>query len=245
MTTMPITGPSDDLAREVIELIEEIQGKVQSFQDKVNSVLSYVPGFLEWAIGKILDAWDDFCAKMQEFWTLIQEVLSYIGDPGGLRAAADSWTGLVGSPVSNQVSVADAGRLSVDDNWSGDAAEQYRQTLPLQKAAMGDIQDVFATRLSEALGTMAGALTVFYGAMVAAVVAFAGALAVGIAALVGVVTAPGAIIAVVVGVAALITGVTVGITNLRSGASSTQAAFESILGDNSAYPGGAWPQATV
>lgn len=161
----------DEVVARVISLLDTVEAKIQELQDKVNSLLDSVPFFLDWVIGKVQDAWNGFIAKLQSFWDWFTDKLSYAGDPGGLAAATQSWHADVGGPASSQSGRVDEGALLVDDNWSGDAASQYKQKFPGQKTAMENIRTEFVNNITLALDTIRSGIYKFWVAVAAALVA--------------------------------------------------------------------------
>ncbi|GAA2888529.1 hypothetical protein Acy02nite_70350 [Actinoplanes cyaneus] len=103
-------------------------------------------------------------------------MLDDMGSLSALSATATAWTERVGVPVSGQVQAAEAGLLTVDDNWDGDAANAYRQMLPLQKAALEKVKTTITDGLSTALDQLHGGIFLFWTGLAGALVALADAL---------------------------------------------------------------------
>lgn len=82
--------------------------------------------------------------------------------------------------MSGQVQAADAGLLTVDDNWDGDGAVVYRQMLPLQKAALEKVKTTITDVLATALDQVRNGIFLFWtgliGALVSLVVGLIGAI---------------------------------------------------------------------
>lgn len=171
----------DEVVSKVEAVLEKLKAKIEDLRTEINSALSKVPGFLDSVVGAVKDGWKAFCDKMQEFWVWFADKLAYVGDPGKLNAVSLSWMRDVGGPASQQSQLVDAGELLVDDNWTGDAAEQYRQKLPEQKSALESIRNEFSTVISGALDTLRNGIYVFWvsvmGAIIAMIVGIVGAMA--------------------------------------------------------------------
>lgn len=211
----------DDVAAKARQVLEKIEAKVEDLRNKINAVLSKVPGVLSWVVDKILDAWNAFCQKMQQFWDWFTDKLAYVGSPGALSDASSRWHQEVGGPVSVLSHDVDAGDLRSDDAWSGSAAEQYRQKVPEQQSAMQVIRDL-ASLVASGLDTMRNAIIVFWGAVAIALLSFVGGLA-------GAITATGTILGapaapVIAGAAALVclASLGVGVWSLNSAATSAR-----------------------
>jgi hypothetical protein len=108
---------------------------------------------------------------MTRIWDNLNEILSNMGSPSALWSAADAWSDGVGGPVSAQVQSAEAGLLDVDNNWDGTAAEAYRQSLPLQKAALDKVRATLTDGISTALNEVSKGILKFWAGQVTALVA--------------------------------------------------------------------------
>ncbi|WP_092551118.1 WXG100 family type VII secretion target [Actinoplanes derwentensis] len=166
------------LLERINSTISRIDGKTVELQNSINNKLGFIPEPVQ---SSIRQGWDDFCAFMERIWENLQIILSNMGSPSALSNAAQAWSDRVGVPVSGQVQAADAGLLTVDDNWDGDAADAYRQMLPLQKAALEKIKMTITDGLATALGQVHLGILVFWsslaGALVALVIGILGAIA--------------------------------------------------------------------
>lgn len=172
-------------------------------------------------------------------------ILSNLGSPDTLTATADQWSNTVGANVSARVGMADLGNLAVDDNWSGSAAEQYRQQMPLQKTALQYVKTQFTDGISGALKDVASAIKAFWTVMVSALVVLIGGIITAIGSTASIFSAPAApfIAAAAVGVfAAAAWGGTEILKSQCAGATTT---LTQKLAENTAYPNGTWPKATV
>ena len=153
----------------------------------------------------------------------------------------------VGSPVSARVALADVGSLAVDDNWKGTAADQYKQKAPLQKTALQNIKTQFTDGISSALKDVSSAIQIFFGLMIVAIGAWVAAI---ITALVAPrrpssASPPGTLIAIAAGGAfgAAFWGADKNLKVVRCRSAKTL--LEQKMSENTAYPNGAWPQATL
>jgi hypothetical protein len=228
----------NDLVSKIMSLLDKIEQKTNDLQNAINSKIGFLPGFLQ---DKVVAGWNKFCGFMRKVWDAVREFVTNMGSPTALAEAANAWSDRIGGPVSGRVQAAEAGSLEVDTNWDGDAAEAYRQSLPLQKAALEKVKTVFSDGMASALGDMVKGIWIFWGALVVAI----GALIVGIvgaasssATIAGLPAAP--FIAAGAAVAAAAAFAAGGI-NLKSTAAAANSTLRQKLNDNIGYRDGAWP----
>ncbi|XVV13691.1 hypothetical protein ACQP2X_04870 [Actinoplanes sp. CA-131856] len=229
-----------DLLDKINSTLEKIQTKTTELQNAINSKIGWLPGFLQ---DKVVAGWNKFTGFMQRVWTNLNEVLSNMGSPSALADTAEAWSDLVGGPVSAQVQTAEAGLLSADDKWDGDAADAYRQTLPLQKAALDKVKSSLTDGIASALSTVSTGILAFWLGLVAALVA----LAVGIvgalgstATIVGLPAAPIIAAGAALAASASLIG---GAETLKALCASANATLRQKLADNAGFHEGHWPPA--
>lgn len=232
-------------AEDIRNLVDKIYDKIQDLQNAVNDALDWVPFFLDWITDRIRDLWNDLMDKVKSILEPVQFVLSNLGEPSTLSSTGDKWSSQVGAPVSARVGLADLGSLAVDDNWKGSAADQYKQKAPLQKTALTNVKAQFTDGISGALKDVGSAIQLFFGLMVAAITAFVAAIVVAIAACFGLVTIPPAILALIAAGAAFDATLYQQMENLKSACRSAKTVLEQKVSDNTGYPNGAWPVATL
>ncbi|MFC7529118.1 hypothetical protein [Actinoplanes sp. GCM10030250] len=227
------------LLEQIHSTLTRIDGKTVELQRAIDGKLKWLPGPIQ---DGVVTGWNTFCEVMRRMWDNLNTMLSSMGSPSKLWTTADAWSDHVGVPVSGQVQTAEAGLLLTDDNWDGDAADAYRQMLPLQKAALDKIKSAITDGLSTALREVAQAIVIFWGALAAAFVALAigltGALG-SSATIVGLPAAP--IIAGGAAIAAC-TSMIIGAENLKSICASANSTLRQKF-DDSAFHGGHWPPA--
>jgi hypothetical protein len=228
------------LLEQINAVIGRIEGKTTELQNSINGKLHWLPAGLQ---DKVVAGWNSFCGFMTRIWDNLNEVLSNMGSPSALGDAADAWSDWVGGPVSARVQSAEAGLLDVDNNWDGDAAEAYRQTLPMQKAALDKVRATLTDGISSALNEVAKGILKFWAGLITALVALAvgiaGALA-SSATIFGLPAAP--VIAAGAGLvasAAIITGAEL----LKGDCASANTVLRQKLNDNSGFHRGHWPPA--
>ncbi|ACQ82074.1 hypothetical protein Bcav_3832 [Beutenbergia cavernae DSM 12333] len=154
--------------QEVMDLIAEIERKIEELRTGINDMLESIPGFLDWIFDRVRDGWNWLVEKLDEFWGWVNDVVAMAGDPWGLSSAADTWNTGVGEPAMTQSREVDAGDLLVDDNWTGDAADQYKQKLPEQKSAMEVIRTEYAAKIATALDAVKSGIIKFWTSMAVA-----------------------------------------------------------------------------
>lgn len=170
----------NSLIQKIEEKLHQINDIVNRVRDKINSLLSHVPGVLHWAVAKIQDLWNQFCKKMTEFWDWFTDKLAYAGDPFILQDTGDKWNTNIGIPAHKRAKEVDASVLLVDnqdkdENWSGTGADAYRSKLGDQKEALDGIGQNYATAVQSALNGMKTGIWVFWiGIGVAIVILVAG-----------------------------------------------------------------------
>lgn len=228
------------LLDQINAVVARIEGKTTELQNSINGKLHWLPSGLR---DTVVSGWNSFCGFLKRIWDNLNEILSNMGSPSALWSTADAWSDWVGGPVSGQVQSADAGLLEVDTNWDGAAAEAYRQTLPLQKAALDKVRAALTEGISGALNDVAKGILKFWAGLVTALAALAigiiGAIA-SSATIFGLPAAP--FIAAGAGLtaaAAMITGAEL----LKSDCASANTTLRQRLNDNSGFHEGHWPPA--
>jgi uncharacterized protein YukE len=234
------SGTEAALLDQISSVIGRIEAKTTDLQNSINGKMHWLPSGLQ---DKVIAGWNRFCDFLQRVWDNLNEILSNMGSPSALWSTADAWSDRVGGPVSSQVQSADAGLLTVDDNWDGDAADAYRQTLPLQKAALDKVKSALTDGISSALNDVATGIIIFWTslgtALAALVVGIIGALA-SAATIFGMPAAP--FIAAGAGLAASAAIIT-GCELLKSKCESANTTLRQKLADNAAFHNGHWPPA--
>ncbi len=196
-------------------------------------------------VDKIHDAWNSLMDKIQEVFEPVVFMLSNLGSPLALTSTGDAWSSQVGGSVSGKVGMAEPGALAVDDSWTGSAATQYLQQVPRQKTALQNIKTQVTDGISSALKDVATGIQFFFTAMVIAIVAWIAAIVTAIASSATVIGIPaGIFIAVGAGVAfgAAFWGAG---ENPKSQCRTAKSILEQKLAENTRYPSGSWPQATL
>ncbi len=147
--------------------------------------------------------------------------------------------------MSGQVQNADAGSLTVDDNFDGSAATAYKQAVPLQKTALEKIKTTYTDGISTVLSDVGKAIYVFWGALIVALAAFIAGMIAAIsssATIVGLPAGPfigaGAVLVALGAFAA-------GSMNLKSAAAAANTSLRQKINDNSGFRDGHWPKATT
>jgi len=231
-----------DTAQDIVNLVNRFNELVDDLQSGINSAIDWIPWGFGWIADKIHDAWNSLMDKIHEVFDPLVFILSNLGSPSTVSSTGDAWSSRVGSPVSARVSLADLGSLAVDDSWTGDSADQYRQQAPLQKTALQNIKTQFTDGISGALKDVSAAIQFFFGAMVVAIGLWIAAM----------IAATGTIVGIPVGVLVAVgAGVAFGTAfyaageNLKSQCRSANTTLAQKLAENTGYPGEAWPKATL
>ena len=138
---------------------------------------------------------------------------------------------------------AEAGLLNVDDKWDGDAADAYRQTLPLQKSALEKVKSSLTDGIASALNDMARGILIFWGGLVTALAALLGGIFGALASTATIIGLPaGPFIA---GAAALVAcgAMIIAAETLKAVSSSADTSLRQKLADNAGFHDGHWPPA--
>ena len=234
------SGTEAALLDQINSVMSRIDGKTTELQNSINGKLHWLPGGLQ---DKVVSGWNTFCGFMKRIWDNLNEIISNMGSLSALWATADAWSDRVGAPVSSQVQSAEGGLLSVDDNWDGDAADAYRQTLPLQKAALEKVKSSLTDGIASALNDMARGILAFWGGLITALVTLVGGIVGALASTATIVGLPaGPFIA---GAAALVASgaMIIGAETLKAVSSSANTTLRQKLADNSGFHNGHWPPA--
>ena len=228
----------------IMDLLDEVDEKVQALTDKVNDILSGVPWGLGWVVDKFKDLWAAAMDKLGEFWDKVKEFISYIGAPWDLDSAKQEWIEL-GSPVAARATEADRSQSAVDTEWKGQAADRYAMSLGAQGKALTAVQGKLSSVIGPALGSVSTALYIFYGAVAVAIVAM----------IVGIVTATGEAVSilglpavpptVIVAVATAILALGTAVMNLRGAASGANTEFLKVANETGDFGTDNWPRAVV
>ncbi|MBG0564097.1 hypothetical protein [Actinoplanes aureus] len=239
MTSTISSGTEAALLARIRSTLDRIDAKTVELRLAVDSGMRFVPPPLR---NRVAAGWPDFCALMRRIWDNLTTILSNMGSPYRLYTTANAWSDRVGVPVSGQVQTAEAGLLLVDDNWDGDAADAYRQMLPLQKAALDKIKSTITDGVSTALMTVAAGIVAFWAGLVGA----ATALAVGIlgalsstATIIGMPAAP----FIACGAAATACVSMIGAAEVLKALCSTANSTLRQKFDDTGFHGGHWPPA--
>jgi hypothetical protein len=243
---MSPVGTAEEVA--IIEkldgLVERITRKISQLHDDITSKSRWLPGPLR---DKVIAGWNQFVRAMERFWEVQREFWGNLGSPSTLWNTADAWSDTIGGPVSGQVQSTKAGRLRGDNtsNWQGNAAEQYRQGLPLHEVALDKIKSSLSDGVSSALSDLAKGIIAFWASLGVALAAFVGGMIGAVASSATIFGLPAAPFiaagAALAAVAAFVSGSLI----LKAVASSTNSTLRQKLNDNSGYDNGHWPRTAV
>ncbi len=171
----------------------DLRTKTQDFFRTVDEVLR-VPGPLPIdpaVIEAIRRGMQELSDKARELFATIDEFLSTAGDSDRLRQVAATWSE-VGNAVGATATSVSPDRVATGIEWSGSAAEAYRQVVPAQGAALARIKTV-GVSTSTSLNALADAIDSFWLAVGLALAAAVVGIVSAAASAVGVVTLPAGI----------------------------------------------------
>jgi hypothetical protein len=222
---------------------------LNGLQDKVNSVLSSVPGWLgdiiHWIVDKAKWLWDHIVQLAEQVFDWLKEnVWPVIRGPITLYETSNKWTTDVfhnSSTVSGDVNLA---KTKVDDWWQGAGATAYTQIITPQKAASDKVGEI-ANKVKDTLQTLAISLGILYIGLAAVLVwallqipVIAGLITSVIGIPAGLLDAVATFLLLLGGAAALVAA---GTAIAKDGIS----AFGTLLqlkNDNTAFENGHWPK---
>ena len=152
---------AEALTARIIELLQKIEAKIEDIERLINDALSHLPAFLGYIADKVRHAWNAMLVKVGEFWDWFADKLTYVGNPWLLNSAANEWRLMGGKVARINETIADL-NLSVDDDWSGRAADQYKESIQPQRDANSSIMSDFADNIASAMSGLAGAIVAFW-----------------------------------------------------------------------------------
>ena len=196
-----MTG-ANSLVQEASNKANEIEKKIQEFFDKVNDVLSWVPGFLSDLIEPIRRGIEALNQKLREFWDRVNQLWEQPGNSDRLKQVGEQWVNEVGNVLGDIAGTIAPDKLKTNIEWTGKAAEAYKATIPAQVSGLNGLKDL-ANQLKSSLNNLGNSIDSFW---IAAAFAFAGFVVGAVAAIATACTVVGipaaiAIIATAVGVA--------------------------------------------
>lgn len=159
-----------DPAVEARRVLEQLQQKFQELQTVINDTLSHVPAIFSWVVDRVQEGWTWLCERVAEVWDWFVDKLSYVGNPFMLSGASNAWKESVGGPATDVSRSVDRGELAADDRWQKFGAEQYRQRVPLQQAALKSIDTDYAQKIAAMMDDLQVAIVAFWAGVVAALI---------------------------------------------------------------------------
>jgi hypothetical protein len=183
----------DELMAKLEDLVQKVESKVQELTRKINGLLSHIPSYLQWVVGKVEGLWNTFCSKMAEVWAWLDRRLPWPGNPFRLHSVGLEWNTKLGQPTHKRAGDIDSDELLVDDSWTGTSAEGYKSHIGDQQAALTSVAGLAGTVMS-AMNTMKTGIFAFWAGIVVGFIALLGGI-------VGAVTATGTVVGIPVGVA--------------------------------------------
>lgn len=193
----------------------ELQQKIDDFFNKVNDVLSWVPGFLSDLIKPIEDGLNALRQKVKEFWDRVNQLIDQPGSPTRLHQVAEDWVNKVGNVVGDIAGEISLDKLQTNLDWQGRGAEAYKTTVPAQVDGLNSVKDL-ANQLRSSLDNLGNGIETFWTAMGVAGAVFAVGAAGAIVAACTVVGIPAAIAAILAAAGVSIGLVTTAILSLQA-----------------------------
>ncbi|WIX78149.1 hypothetical protein QRX50_43350 [Amycolatopsis carbonis] len=203
MTTATGENPLIDQA---IGKLNEIERQVEELFNKVNDVMSWVPGFLSDLIEPVRKAMDDLNKKMAEFWTACKHFATDRGNPGRLKAAAAMWSDAIGNPIGDIAGAISIDKLKTEIEWQGRAAEAYKTTVPAQISGLNSLKDL-GLQIRNSLVALANGIDSFWTQIIGIVAGLLIAFGIAIVSACTVVGIPAAIVILLGALGASIAGI--------------------------------------
>lgn len=228
----------------IMDLLDEIDEKIQWVTDKVNDVLSWVPWGLGWVVDKFKDLWSKAMDKLGEFWDKIREIVAYIGAPWDIQATKNQWVE-VGGPVASRAVEADRSQSAVDAEWKGRAADRYALSLGPQGKALTAVQGKLTSQIVPALDSLATALYIFYGLVAGALIALVIAIVTAGGEAVSIIGLPAVPATILVAAGAAIVAIGGGVLQLRGAASGANTTFLQVVNETGDFGAENWPSAVI
>lgn len=145
----------------------ELQQKIDDFFNKINDVLSWVPGFLSDLIKPIEDGMNALRDKVKEFWDRVNQLIDQPGSPHRLHQVAEDWVNKVGNVVGEIAGQISLDKMQTNLDWQGRGAEAYKATVPAQVSGLNSVKDL-ANQLRSSLDNLGNGIETFWTAMAVA-----------------------------------------------------------------------------
>jgi hypothetical protein len=223
------------------KLIAQMSKLVDQITENLNKLAKHLWSIMRNAL-KL--AWSKFCGMMNKVSEILSKAFSIPGSPDKISSIANSWSNLIGSPVSGKRADITVDNLATDDKWKGNAAEQYRQILPSQQNALGAIQSALSDPVSKALNDMQSAIHWYWGELIAATIAFVPLLMGAAASTLTVVGLPPGVLAAVAALAVYCAALYATVARLKSNTAGVNTKIRVALSANQYFPDSHWPSAT-
>jgi uncharacterized protein YukE len=231
----------EEAFKKVGELIGKLGDSWRDITDNVNSVLRWLPGFLE---EPIKAAFNKCSAKVTEVLDKMAEFYSNPGSASAIRAVGDGWNEQVGARASTQAGLLVKEQLETDNEWTGDAADRYGEAVTSQNKALAQVKTITDT-LQSTLNEIATAVRTFWVSLGVAFVTYIGAAIVCIAGVCTAVAAAPALIAFFAASVAFLTASVTFANNFANSLDEKKAKLEQQVTMDGQFTSGNWPPAAA
>ena len=225
----------DSVIDRIIELLAQIQQKIDQIARLINAVLATIPPVLSYIADRVREGWEVVVAKLGEFWAWFTDKLSYAGDPFLLIGGAEGWRMMGGKIATINDTITDL-NLSVDDRWTGLAASQYQQSIEPQRRANTSIMSDYADNIAGAMTNLAAAITAFWVGTAVAILSLLAALAGAATATGTIIGLPAAPVLVALGIAVFLVAAGGGVLILYIAAGGSRATIRSTTAGITQWP---------
>lgn len=226
----------DEIINRIEGLLSKVESKIEEVRNRINKLLSKVPGFLHWAVSKVEHAWNKLCDKIGEFWDWFTDKLAYAGDPGLLEQTGGDWNTLLGQPLHKDAAEVAAGKLLVDDTWTGDGADAYKADIGDQKSALDAVGQTYASAVSGALNGLKTGLIEFWAGVIVGLIALVTGIIAGAAATGTIIGIPAGVAAIIFAVIGFLTAAGAGVLALKLSADDTASSLKTLTSYANPWP---------
>ncbi|ACQ82078.1 hypothetical protein Bcav_3836 [Beutenbergia cavernae DSM 12333] len=160
-----------DVQQQVRELAGRTkQSLLEARQRAIDEVEITSPGDVL-GVAVLAEVLEEFDTTVDEFYTWLDDKIDYLGMPDELQLTASSWIENVAGTMTGLAQNVETGDLLVDDNWTGEAADRYKQRVPDQVDALAAIRGEYALPLASALNGVKDGVIAFVAGLVVALLA--------------------------------------------------------------------------
>lgn len=232
------------IVSDIRERLVEAEAAVDRIAANVDTTLSGLPDIIG---GDLRDGVAQLRQMFHDAVGLFLDPLAYVGDPVALTNAAQAWATDIGGTAGSLAAVSTLNGVTVDDFWTGMAADAYKNTLPAQATALTAIKTA-GDELNSTLTELAGAIGRFWIAIGEAVLTFVIGIGTAVAATettIGIPIGVGLGLAVAGGLGHAAKSAVDALIDISTDTETRATALVNRLANDVAFPRGAWPRSAT